>query len=63
MSTPTLFETIMTAVGSLVTHAVSVAGSYLDLITGNTVLLMFCIALPLVGLGAGIIRRIVRIRA
>lgn len=39
------------------------AGDFLSLITSNSVLLLFCIALPLVGLGIGIIRRLVSIRA
>ena len=37
--------------------------SFLSLITGNDMLVLFCIALPLVGLGIGLIRRLVRIRA
>ena len=38
-------------------------GDWLDLITSNSVLLLFCIALPLVGLGIGVIRRLTHIRA
>lgn len=54
---------ILSAVTSVVTSAISWATSYITLITGNDVLLLFCIALPLVGLGIGIIRRLVSIRA
>lgn len=54
---------ILTAVTSLVTSAISWTTSYLTLITGNDVLILFCIALPLVGLGVGLIRRLVSIRA
>lgn len=55
--------TIISNVTSLVTGAISWTTSYLTLITGNDVLVLFCIALPLVGLGIGVIRRLVRIRA
>ena len=54
---------ILASVTSLVTSAISWTTSYLTMITGNDVLVLFCIALPLVGLGIGIIRRLVRIRA
>lgn len=54
---------IITAIGDLVTGAITWTTSYLTLITGNDVLVLFCIALPLVGLGIGVIRRLVRIRA
>lgn len=36
---------------------------FFDLIVENPVLILFCIALPLVGLGIGLIRRLVSIRA
>lgn len=39
------------------------AGSFLSVITDNAVLTLFCIALPLVGLGIGVIKRLVSIRA
>lgn len=51
------------AVTSLVTAVVGWVETYLGAITGNPVLLAFCVALPLVGLGIGVIRRLVRIRA
>lgn len=58
-----VMASIITAITSLVTGAISWTTSYLTLITGNDVLVLFCIALPLVGLGIGVIRRLVRIRA
>lgn len=54
---------ILASVSTLVTNAISWTTSYLTMITGNDVLVLFCIALPLVGLGIGVIRRLVRIRA
>lgn len=56
-------DAILTSIGKLVTQAISWMSSYLTAITGNDVLVLFCIALPLVGLGIGVIRRLVRIRA
>lgn len=53
---------ILSNVGTLVSSAVSWAGTYLGTITANNVLLLFCICIPLVGLGIGVIRRLVRIR-
>lgn len=58
-----VMASIISAITSLVTGAISWTTSYLTLITGNDVLVLFCIALPLVGLGIGVIRRLVRIRA
>lgn len=58
-----LMASVIAAVTQLVTGAISWTTSYLTLITGNDVLILFCIALPLVGLGIGVIRRLVRIRA
>lgn len=43
--------------------AISWARQYVHLLTDNTTLILFCIAIPLVGLGIGIIRRLVRVRA
>lgn len=58
-----LMASIITALTSWVTGAINWTTSYLTLITGNDVLLLFCIVLPLTGLGIGIIKRLVRIRA
>lgn len=63
MGEGTVMSSIITAIGQLVSGAISWTTSYLNLITGNDVLVLFCIALPLVGLGIGVIRRLTRIRA
>lgn len=54
---------ILSTVSDLVTNAITWTQSYLAMIVSEDVLILFCIALPLVGLGIGIIRRLVRIRA
>lgn len=55
--------TIINAVGSLVTGAVSWLGSYVGTITasGNEVLLLMVVAVPLVGLGVGLLKRLFRV--
>lgn len=52
---------LVTAVGTLVTGAISWMGSYVSAITasGNEVLLMGVVAVPLVGLGAGLLKRLI----
>lgn len=62
-ATPTAMESVISTISQLVHGAIGWVGEYLSLITGNDVLVLFCIALPLVGLGIGLIRRLVRIRA
>lgn len=61
-TTTVSIDTILGAVSSLVTKAVDWAGDFLSMIAGNNVLLIFCVAVPLVGLGIGIIRRLTGIR-
>lgn len=53
---------ILTAVGSIVTSAVSWMGSFLSTITtaGNEILLLF-VLLPLVGLGVGLVKRMLHV--
>lgn len=63
MSEPSMFSTILSNIGTFVTSATSWVTSWLSTITGNDVLMLFCIVLPLSCMGIGIIRRLVRIRA
>lgn len=53
---------IFSNIGLLVTNAVSWMGDFLGSITDNSVLTLFCIALPLVGLGVGLLRRLIHTR-
>ena len=57
---PTPIEAILTSVGSVVTSAISWMGSFITSITasGNELLLLFIIV-PLVGLGIGLLRRLI----
>ena len=56
---------IMTAVTSLVGNAIDWMKEFLTAITTDTsgVLLTFCVALPLVGLGISLLSRLLSIRA
>lgn len=55
--------TILTAVGSVVSAAISWMGSFLSVITaeGNEILLLFVI-IPVVGLGIGLLQRLINLR-
>lgn len=53
-------STIITDVGSIVTAAVSWIGSYAGAITANPIIEMFVIT-GFVGLGVGLIRRLIRL--
>lgn len=55
-------STILTNIGSVVTSAITWMGDYLGLITqaGNEILFIFCV-IPLVGLGVGLVRRMMNI--
>lgn len=55
-------STLLTSAGSIVTEAVGWMGDFLVTITaaGNEVLLLFTL-LPLVGLGAGLLKRMLRV--
>lgn len=56
---------LISSVTSLVTAAVGWIGSYVQAITaeGNEILLLCCVAVPLVGLGVGLVKRLITIRA
>ena len=50
----------LTAIDSVVTQAIEWVGDWMTAITGQPILLLFML-LPLVGLGVGFIKRLVRI--
>lgn len=57
-------STLLTNVSSFVTSAVGWMGDFLAEITADTsgILVTFCVALPLVGLGIGLLRRLIHVR-
>lgn len=59
-TTAMTMESLMTAVGTLVTNAVTWIGDYVTVITENPLLLCFVIV-SFVGLGVGLINRLIRL--
>lgn len=53
-------DTILTNIGSLVTQAITWVTSFVNVITANPLLELFVIT-SFVGLGVGLIRRIIRL--
>lgn len=56
---------MIAAVSALVTASVGWIGDYIGAITaeGNELLLLCCVAVPLVGLGVGLVRRLISLKA
>lgn len=59
-ATTVTIATILESVSSIVTSSVSWIGSFVGVITANPLLLMFAIV-SFVGLGVGLIKRLVRL--
>ena len=53
------FSTMLTNVGSVVTQAITWMGEFVEPISTQPVLFLFVVAVPLVGLGAGLLRRLI----
>ena len=49
---------ILTGVSAVFTEAVSWMGDLIGVITGNPVLVILCVAMPLIGFGVGILKRV-----
>lgn len=56
---------MIAAISALVTASVGWIGDYIGAITaeGNEILLLCCVAVPLVGLGVGLVRRLISLKA
>ncbi len=65
MEPATGMAALIAAVSSLVTAAITWIGDYVGCITatGNEILLLCCVAVPLVGLGVGLVKRLITIKA
>lgn len=50
---------ILTSIGSVVTSATGWLGTYAGIIADNDILLLLCVGVPLVGLGVGLLRRMI----
>lgn len=60
--TPTPIEGLMTSVGQLVTAAIPWMGSFATQIAAKPILVLGVVAVPLVGLGAGLLGRLLKKR-
>ena len=52
---------ILEQVGTFFTQAVAWLGDVLDVIAGNPILLIMCIAMPVVGFAVGLLGRLIRL--
>lgn len=57
-----MMSTILTAVGDVFTAAIGWVGDVGTTITGDPVLMLFCVAVPLCGIGIGIFKRLLSTR-
>lgn len=53
---------LLTSIGTVFTQVMTWVGSVATAITGNEVLTLFCIAVPLCGLGVGMFKRLLSAR-
>ena len=59
--TETAMADILTQIGTFFTQSVTWMGDVLDVITGNPVLLVMVIAMPVVGFAVGLLSRLIRL--
>lgn len=53
-------STIITEIGTFFTQSVSWLGDVLDVITGSPVLLILCVAMPVIGFSVGLLNRLIK---
>ena len=61
--TPVPISDLMTDVGTVVTSATGWMSNFANTITSNSLLVLTCIAVPLCGLGVGLLSRLMRRKA
>lgn len=52
---------ILTDIGTFFTQSVAWLGDILDVVTGNPVLLILCVAMPVIGFSVGLLNRLIRL--
>ena len=62
MNEPTVIETLVTAVGNYVTAAIGWMGDFADEIVDQPILVLGFVAVPLVGVGASLLGKLLRKR-
>ena len=58
--TEVTMSTIITEIGTFFTQSVSWLGDVLDVITGSPVLLILCVAMPVIGFSVGLLNRLIK---
>lgn len=56
-----VMNAFLTDVGTFFTQAVDWLGDILDVIVGNPVLLVLCVAMPVIGFAVGLLNRLIRL--
>ena len=54
---------IINAISDFVTAAITWLGSFITPIVSNDILLLCCVVVPLVGLGVGLLKRLITVKA
>lgn len=57
-----MMEALLTAVGSVFTSAIGWVGEVATTITGQPILLLACVGVPLCGIGVGMFKRLISSR-
>lgn len=52
---------ILEQIGTFFTQSITWLGDVLDVIVGNPVLLILCVAMPIVGFSVGLLRRLINL--
>lgn len=61
-TTAVTITTLLTSVGTVFTQVLTWAGKVGETVVGTPVLLLFCVGVPLCGLGVGFFTRLLRTR-
>lgn len=51
---------ILTDIGTFFTQSITWLGDVLDVIVGNPVLLILCVAMPVIGFSVGLLNRLIK---
>lgn len=58
--TENAMSTILTDIGTFFTQSITWLGDVLDVIVGNPVLLILCVAMPVIGFSVGLLNRLIK---
>lgn len=58
--TEVTMTSILTEIGTFFTQSITWLGDVLDVIVGNPVLLILCVAMPVIGFSVGLLNRLIK---